>query len=255
MYYHTYDASDDSSEDELDNITLLAASVIVLGSEEARISRAENRQPSRRYLRRAQLLPNPRSNTPWQVLYESQDDRAFITTMGIDCATFNLILGSGFRGRWESWAIPRPDANPAGAPRLGGRSLTAEGALGLIYHYLTSAMPDTALQQIFALVPSTVSRYRHFALDILRDTLREMPDAAVEWWTSAEECMSDNEAVVFRHPLLVNAIGTIDGLNLLTASSDDPDVENATYNGWLHGHFTSCVLVFSPRGRITFSNF
>ncbi|OJT14842.1 hypothetical protein TRAPUB_8636 [Trametes pubescens] len=244
-------SSDSSgSDEELEHIGMLVASIAVVADEQTRLRRAENRLPTRRYLRRPQLLPNPRENTPWQVLYDSQDDRAFITTMGIDAGTFEYILESGFRDKWETSAIPRPDADPDGLPRLGRRSLTAEGALGLVYHYLTSAIPDTALQQIFALVPSTVSRYRAFAMEILRDTLRTMPEAAIEWWTTEEECRVDSELVCARHPLLDNAIGSIDGLNLLTATSDDPEVENATYNGWLHGHYTSCIMVFSPRGTI-----
>ncbi|CDO74523.1 hypothetical protein BN946_scf184846.g4 [Trametes cinnabarina] len=170
--------------------------------------------------------------------------------MGLNTATFDYILCNGFRQKWEASVIPRSDADPNGRPRLGRRSLSAEGALGLICHYLCSAMSETALQQIFALVPSTVSRYRRFAQKILRATLRHMPEAEIAWWRTVEECEMDSEMVRLRHPLLEAAMGTIDGLNLATAVSDDPDVENATFNGWLHGHFTSCVLAFAPRGLI-----
>ncbi len=240
--------SEEDEDEELDDLALVAATASVLGAEEARLTRAERRKPSRRYLRRPQLLPNPRYNTPWQVLLASRDDRAFITTMGLDCATFDYILSNGFAERWNNNPIPRPDADAQGLPRLGGRSLDAEGALGLIYHFLTSAMSDTALQQIFALVPATVARYRVFALSILLETLRALPESSIRWWDSREECEGDNSLILERHPLLEGAIGSIDGLNIAIATSDDPDLENATYNGWLHGHFTSCVLVFSPRG-------
>lgn len=243
------DSGDSSEEEEeLHELGLLAAAVSVLGAEEARIHRAAVRLPTRRYLRRPQLLPNPRYDTPWQALYESHDDRAYITTMGINCEAFEYILDSGFRDAWNSAAIPRSDTNPHGVPRLGSRSLDAEGALGLVYHYLTSAMSDTALQQIFALVPSTVTRYRKFALKILLSVLRQLPESAIRWWSSEEECAEDNELILARHPLLTGAKGSIDGLNLLMATSDDVDLENASYNGWLHGHYTSCVLAFSPRG-------
>ena len=30
--------------------------------------------------------------------------------------------------------------------------------------------------------------------------------------------------------------------------SDDADVENATYNGWLSEHFISSVIIFAPDG-------
>jgi len=51
-----------------------------------------------------------------------------------------------------------------------------------------------------------------------------------------------------RHPLLDGAFGSIDGLSLPVQESDDPEIENATYNGWKSSHFISNVLVFSPEG-------
>ncbi|CDO76663.1 hypothetical protein BN946_scf184752.g1 [Trametes cinnabarina] len=244
------DSSDEEYNEELDDIAHIAAAVLTVSAEEARLQRAEARLNNRRYLCRPQLLPNPRESTPWQVLYHSQNHRAFITTMGIDCATFEYILNSGFAHHWNTTPIPRPDVHATGEPRLGRRSLDAAGALGLVYHYLTSAMSDTALQQIFALVPATVARYRAFGLRILRDTLRRLPEAQVLWWSSARECEEDAELIRVRHPMISGAIGGIDGMNLLTAAADDPELENATYNGWLHGHYTSCVLVFSPKGLL-----
>ncbi|OJT13129.1 hypothetical protein TRAPUB_10323 [Trametes pubescens] len=110
-------------------------------------------------------------------------------------------------------------------------------------------MPDTALQQIFALIPTTVSRYRRFALSILLSVLRVLPESRIEWW-AADEFEQDNNLVLARHPLLSGAMGSINGVNFLTISADNPDIENATYNGWLHGHYTSCVLAFSPRGTV-----
>ncbi|KAJ2998887.1 hypothetical protein NUW54_g6991 [Trametes sanguinea] len=228
------DDSDLEYEDEIEDLGLLAAALLA-GVAEHQTQRSEARNPTRRYLRRPQLLSNPRRNTPWQVLYESRDDRAYITTMGVDCATFDYVLLNGFAQRWNSVSIPRTDTNPTGMPRLGRRSLTAA---------------DTALQQIFALVPSTISRYRIFALQTLRDTLRELPEARVAWW-SAAECEEDANLVMVRHPLLAGAIGGIDGMNIAMAESADPEVENSTYNGWLHGHYTSCVLVFSSKGTVS----
>jgi hypothetical protein len=64
----------------------------------ARQRRAEQRLERRLYLTRAQLLPNPRRDTPWQILYASKSDRAYITTMGFDVQTFEDILEAGFSG-------------------------------------------------------------------------------------------------------------------------------------------------------------
>jgi len=69
-----------------EDITMLAAT-LVAGAELARLDHIKTRNPGRLYLCRTQLLPNPHCNTPWQLLYESQNDRAFITTMGRLVAT------------------------------------------------------------------------------------------------------------------------------------------------------------------------
>jgi hypothetical protein len=42
-------------------------------------------------------------------------------------------------------------------------------------------MWELSLQQIFALVPSTVSQYVHFSLNILLETPKAMPDASIQW--------------------------------------------------------------------------
>jgi len=52
--------------------------------------------------------------------------------------------------------------------------------------------------------------------------------------------------------LLIGAFGGIDGLNLPTQTSDDPEIENTTYNGWLSEHFISSVLAFSSEGRLQY---
>ncbi len=159
-------------------VTILLAGILV-----ARETRNNRRQLHRLYLCRNELLPNPREGTPWQQLWRSESDRAFITTMGFDVATFRLLLdGPGhFAERWNTANIPRTDLSNSGQPRPGGRSLDAPGALGLVLHYLNSAMLEVSLQQIFALIPATVSRYLSFARDILYETLLTMKEASISW--------------------------------------------------------------------------
>jgi len=43
-----------------------------------------------------------------QQLWQSQEDQAFITTMGVDVATFCYILegADGFENQWESSSTP-----------------------------------------------------------------------------------------------------------------------------------------------------
>ncbi|KAJ3511828.1 hypothetical protein NLJ89_g3878 [Agrocybe chaxingu] len=231
----------DLDDEEADEDFLLGAgatvAVILTGIEDLRQRRAERRNPSHLYLCRAQLLPDPHQNTPWQVLYKSQNDRAFITTMGFDTALFREILEAGFGEAWLITPIPRADTSIGGDPRPERRSLDAPGALGLVLHYLNSTMHEISLQEIFAIIPSTVSRYITFGLNVLLLTLRTMHDAQIGWFKNPESFSRCRDLIVARHPRLTGAFASIDGLNIPVQTSKEEDIENATYNGWLSEHF------------------
>ena len=239
-------------EQELEqSAALAAAALMVIGAEESRMLRAERRQPSRLYLCRPQLLPNPRKDTPWQVLYQSRSDRAFITTMGFDVDAFEHIIKSGFARMWYERPIDRSDmAIMTGNPRPSARSLDAWGALGLVLHYLNSTMREVSLQQIFALIPSTISRYITFALHLLFETLDNIPESFIKYPKLLREFQENSDLIVSRHPRLHGAFASLDGLNLAVQTSEDVEIENATYNGWLSDHFVSSVLMFSPKGKL-----
>ncbi|TDL21495.1 hypothetical protein BD410DRAFT_749630 [Rickenella mellea] len=245
---------DEIEDDEMRDNAALIAALIVVGAWEARNNRSDQRHDHRIYLVRSQLLPKPRINTPWTRLYDSRNDRAYITTMGFSVEAFDLILRSGFSESWNSIPIPRDDVGRNSEPRPERRSLDAAGALGLVLHFLSSTMHEVSLQQIFALIPTTVSRYNNFSLSILLKTLRGLPEAAITWPAEEVKFQYLTELVVARHSLLRGAFGSIDGLNLLVQTSDDIEIENATYNGWLKEHFVSSVIVFSSQGAIISCN-
>ncbi|KAI0070654.1 hypothetical protein K474DRAFT_1608258 [Panus rudis PR-1116 ss-1] len=224
---------------------------IFLAVEDAQLRAVGRRALHRQYLCRSQLLPNPRKSTPWLALYDSHCDRAFITTMGLNTETFHLILQSGFEDIWNTTPISRTDTNHLGEVHLNARPLDATGALGLYLHWVTSTMRETSLQQIFALIPSTVNRYLHFAGNILHATLKSMNKARVCFPESSYDFRQYSELIQVRHPLLKGAFGSLDGINIPAQTSyADPDLENVTYNGWLHTHCTSSVLAFAPDGTI-----
>lgn len=201
-------------EQEEDEDLQMLVSMVVVGVEIVRQDHIESRWPSCLYLRRSELLPNPRLGTPWQALYDSQNDHAFITTTGFDVATFGYLLTAGFAQKWYTTPISRAPINTLNGDACpGSRSLDAAGALGLILHYLNSTMHETSLQQIFAIIPATVTHYITFGLRILLSTLKDIPEAKIKWLHGAEfECCTT--LVVTRHPQLKGAFGSIDGLKL-----------------------------------------
>ena len=240
-------AEDKADEDEEYYTSAASAAAVLAMAEAGHQIGIENRHQTWLYLCRSQLLPNPRSNTPWQALFDSQNDRAFITTMGFDVEAFDYILASGFAAAWYETPIPQEDTSTGGNPRPWCRSLDAAGALGLVLHYLNSTMTEISLQQIFAIIPTTASRYITFGLSILFSTLQKMPEAQIHWPESVE--FEELSALVTqRHPRLHGAFGSVDGLKLPVKTSDDLDIENATFNGWLSEHFVNSVVVFSSKG-------
>ena len=70
--------------DEFEDELLACVGLVCYGLEEARHNSVLRRSSQRLHLTRPDLLPDPRNDTPWQALYHSQNDRAFITTMGFD---------------------------------------------------------------------------------------------------------------------------------------------------------------------------
>lgn len=167
--------------------------------------------------------------------------------MGFDVASFQMFLDEGFEHAWNTTPIPRHDVDKAGKPRISRRSLDAAGALGLLLHFLNSTMVETSLVEIFSIIPSTVSRYITFALDLYLAVLRVIPEGKIQW-LAGDEFQENNDLIVERHPLLTGAFGSMDGLNLMVQTSADQEVENATYNGWLHEHFVSSVIAFGATG-------
>lgn len=119
----------------LTHLRLLAPVLLIAGSNEDHAWAIKDHRPRWHYLWRANLLPNPRIGTPWRFLYESNNDRAFLVSMGVNISTFRMIIGSGFANLWYTLPIGQSDFNPVGAkPKPRRRSLDAEGGLGLVLH-------------------------------------------------------------------------------------------------------------------------
>jgi len=108
-----------------------------------------------------------------------------------------------------------------------------------------STMPSMGLQLIFTLIPTTVSHYLQFSLSILLATLRTMPESSIKW-TEGQGFIEDNKIIIACHPMLTFMFATIDRLRSPIEESSDPEIENATFNGWVHGHNVSSVFTFSP---------
>ncbi len=210
---------------EEDNLRLAGAAlaIICLGSDEVRELRRERRRATRQYLTRPELLTNPRLTTPWQKLFESQNDPRLHHHHGFWC---ECVLGH-LEGRIcgtmvsHSHSSHRHSRNCTGPP-VSSLSWCSRSTLGLVLHYLSSTMREVSLQEIFALIPSTVSRYILFALRILHDTLCDIPETTITWPRN-DDFEAFSILIQQRHPLLVGAFASIDGLNVPVQTSSDQE--------------------------------
>lgn len=69
-------AEDQEDQDEEDRMmqAMAVTAPIVAGAKQSCLNCAQNCLPSRLYLCRPQLCPNPRVGTPWQYLYHSRSN-------------------------------------------------------------------------------------------------------------------------------------------------------------------------------------
>lgn len=82
-----------------------------------------------------------------------------------------------------------------------------------------------------------------------------MKEASISWTTSTTQLNYLSSLIQECHPYLEGAFGSINGLSLQVQESDDPEIENTTYNGWKSNHCINNVLVFSPKGNLYCTNY
>jgi hypothetical protein len=155
-------------------------------------------------------------------LWRTQSDRAFITTMGVDLATFDDLL-SCFADWWNFSTIDQANVNRHGKPQIGQQLLDAAGCLGLVLHWLCLTMVSYTLQQLFAITPAVCSHYLSTGLQHLLLCLCEHHQARFLWPTTKEKACRHSDQIKRKFPRLTNCIGFVDGVNLPVSVSDDKE--------------------------------
>lgn len=194
-------------------------------------------------------------SSPWAVVRSQMDDRALIMTTGLNRDGFERLLGvfgplwtghSPLCRGYNTVSGIRPIRSKRGRPR----SLDPAGGLAIVLHFMRTTATISQLCLVFGTVPSVTSLWIQFGLIILLHTLRKEIQARVHWPKNAQEVAMFARVIATRCPHLLNCWGMLDGLNLRCLNSTDPERQNASYNGWLHGCFCSSLIVFTPDGCI-----
>ena len=74
-------------------------------------------------------------------------------------------------------------------------------------------------------------------------------DAAIVWPNNATQAEFAS-LIHRREPLISNAFGFVDGLNLRTECTSESNEQNAYYNAWLSDSVVANIFVFSPLGTL-----
>lgn len=179
-------------------------------------------------------------------LKSNRNDRGFLTTMGLDMASFECLL-SLFEYNYSLFA---PRTSVRGRKTM----LSCEDMLALALHYLSSQAEQNLIGRLFGLTPASTSRYLWNSMQVLIHTLREMPEAQIQFPTYDEMRILSSRLTEVE-PSIRHVFGFVDGLNSPINDPQDPFEQNAYYNGWLSGCFVSAVILYGVDGRILWVNF
>ena len=192
---------------------------------------------------RDRMIPRASLHDPiesaWHRLYLSLNDKALVTLTGFDHQAFRGLLrlfepvynlyspGDGD----QDGCIVRIRQQNRGRPRL----LTASDCLGLNLAWTRLRGSTTALQLVFGMTGSRISKWLRYGRRLLILILCNHPDAAVRI-PSAARIRQYKASIILRFPSLLDVWCTMDGLKLYLQQSGDSDMQNLFYNGWTHDH-------------------
>ena len=188
-------------------------------------------------------------------LYRSRDDQALIATTGLDHRCFSYLLHH-FTPIFYRYS---PYASYHGGkfchlmqnPGNGGRPRTVSpcSCLGLVLFFTRTRGALPILQLVFGLSYSVLCLFLKFGMRILFKLLLREEGAKVAL-PSVETIMEFMDVVEEKYPALQHVWFVMDGLKVPIERPGHYRMQNAYYNGWLHGHFVGCIFVFVPDGTV-----
>lgn len=198
----------------------------------------------------------PKLHSAWSAIKQAREEKAFISSMGVDPPTFDYLVGllktyqiQQFMQANNRMPNLQELFNKNGRPE----ALDIQGRLGLTLHYLTSTMKQKTLCQLFGISPSTVSVTIKSTLSALDSVLKNDTYARIQY-PNAEEMLQFSRQIKQRHPELpCDIFGFMDGVFFPMFNHENPQMQNRYYNGWKGVASATNILVFTPDGCICFA--
>ena len=217
----------------------------------AQLSEEDRTRRARKVPRMATLQP---CESPWALLYASDNVQGFITVTGLDPTCFRALLAN-FKALFDSHTpyakydgnIRRvsPDRERRGRPR----KITAHACLGLTLYWTRTTCYYWTIAGFFGLTASPCELWLRFGKRMLLQVLRNREDAKIRM--PNEETLGQYlGSINLAYNKLTNVAYVGDGLKILIEKSGDNVKQNAFYNGWKCDHFVTNLFIFAPDGTI-----
>jgi len=214
----------------------------------------KKRTPRPKYTRKAIMRPLPgMHSTPWRKILAFGTPGDFILTT-------NFTKGIILENILPLFISVRPTVN-RGSPHKKTNSnrgrkplLTSIDLVGLALYYLKTRDPMYRMSIIFGLVPSSISVWLDFALEVLYRvvTCSDNIDFEIRWPTVPE--MQESSDLLTRNReyggLLSGCFGVLDGGRMPCGTAGDPDIDNAYWEGFTQAHEVTNLFVFNFKGEI-----
>jgi hypothetical protein len=118
-----------------------------------------------------------------------------------------------------------------------------------VLYFYASRADDHTICQVFAIPPSTLSRYLDEGEALLAEILPGVRDAQIRW-PSKELQVEFVEKLAEKEPLVLHKFGFVDGKNFRIKEPSNIEEQNAHYNGWLGNVYVTGTLLYGPDGCI-----
>lgn len=226
------------------------AGVAVTAIVAARKKQKRNRQPT--FHRNALHHPLCSTHTTaWRQILSCGSSSDFLVSINVDRHVFFDKLLPVFETERQKYKFGSPYWN---GPKKTGRScsINTEDILGLVLWCLKSSARRRQLCPIFGLVPTSVNVWFDYGLTVLYRTLKVMHDARITWPTVEEmkestQLLQENRE--FGH-LLKGVFAVVDGGRMPCADYNDPDLQNAYYEGYTCSVEVTNLFVFNFMGEL-----
>ena len=199
-------------------------------------------------------LPQPHES-PWNIAYNSNSQRALITLTGLNREAFNQ-LHKEFAPLFLALTPYTEDGSiqPVVAHERRGRlrKISSHACLGLVLMWARTTCQYWVLSGLFGLVGTCCGLWLRFGKRILLVVLSGREDSQIKL-PNADKVNCNREAIKHRYPALTNVASVGDGLKILLQKAGDQQTQEAFYNGWKSGHYITNLFVFAPDGTIIMS--